>query len=138
MAHIACLLNQACAHSVDFHPPLYMNALPITEVEVLGIHFDRKLTWNQMTDQLATCSHQRLGAIYRVKIILVKVVLLLPLNLLWDQFVNIVELFLWVPLPLICTNWILFRGWQGDCVIISPWPLVVMQALLACCASCYI
>jgi len=54
----------------DLHPPLYMDALPITEVEVLkilGIYFDHKFTWNQMIDQLATLSWQKLGAIYRVK-----------------------------------------------------------------------
>ena len=55
---------------VDLHLLLYMNALSIAEVDaskVLGIHFDRKLTWNHMINQLATCSHHRLGAIYRAK-----------------------------------------------------------------------
>ena len=55
---------------VDLHLPLYMDALFIAEAEVLkvfSIHFDQKLIWNQMIDQLATHSRQRLGAIYIVK-----------------------------------------------------------------------
>jgi len=48
---------------VDLHPPLYMYALPIAEVDVLrilGIHFGRTLTWNHMIDQLTTRSRQQL------------------------------------------------------------------------------
>ena len=47
-----------------------MAILPIEEVDVLkilGIHFDRKLTWSYTIDQLTTCCHQRLGALFRVK-----------------------------------------------------------------------
>ena len=54
---------------VDLHPPLFMDALSIAEVDVLKIleiHFDHKLTWSYM-DQLATHSHQRLGAVYCVR-----------------------------------------------------------------------
>ena len=46
-----------------------MDALLIAEVDVLkilGIHFDRKFTWNYMIDQLATRSRQRLGVVCRV------------------------------------------------------------------------
>ena len=55
---------------VALHQPLYMDALLIAEVDVLkilGIYFDRKFTWNYMIDQLATCSRQRLDAVYRVR-----------------------------------------------------------------------
>jgi len=44
-----------------------MDTLLIAEVvalKILGIHFDRKFTWNYMIDQLATRSRQRLGAVY--------------------------------------------------------------------------
>ena len=58
---------------VDLHPPLFMDALSIVEVDVLkilGIHFDHKLTnatWSCMIDQLAARSYQILGAIFRVR-----------------------------------------------------------------------
>ena len=54
---------------VELHPPLFMGALSITEVEVLkilGVHYDCKLTWSHMIDQLSTRARQRLGAIFRV------------------------------------------------------------------------
>ena len=47
-----------------------MATLPIEEVDVLkilGIHFDRKLTWSYMIDQLTIHCRQRLGALFRVK-----------------------------------------------------------------------
>ena len=50
---------------VDLHPSLFMDTLCITEVDVLKIlviHFDRKLTWSCIIDQLAARSCQRLGA----------------------------------------------------------------------------
>ena len=55
---------------VNLHPPLFMDALSITEVDelkILGINFDHKLTWSYMIDQLATRFCQRLGAVYHVK-----------------------------------------------------------------------
>ena len=55
---------------VGFHPPVFMDTLSIAEVDVLkvlGIYFDRKLTWSYVIDQLATQSHQRLGAVYCVR-----------------------------------------------------------------------
>ena len=55
---------------VNLHPPLSMATLSIEEVDVLkilGIHFDHKLTWSYMIDQLTTHCRQRLGALFRVK-----------------------------------------------------------------------
>ena len=55
---------------VDLHPPLFMDALSIAEVDVLkilGIHFDCKLTWSYIIDHLAIRSCQWLGAVYHVK-----------------------------------------------------------------------
>jgi len=52
------------------HPPLFMDALCIAEVDVLkilGIYFDRKLTWRNMIDHLAARCRQRLGAIFRAR-----------------------------------------------------------------------
>ena len=46
---------------VNLHPPLSLATLPIEEVDVLkilGIHFDRKLTWSYMIDQLTTHCRQ--------------------------------------------------------------------------------
>ena len=40
-----CLLCVSLKKDVDLHPPLFMDTLSITEVDVLkilGIHFDRK------------------------------------------------------------------------------------------------
>ena len=57
---ILSLLSALCVSlkkDVDLHPTLFMAALSITEVDVLkilGIHFDCKLTWSYMIDQLAT------------------------------------------------------------------------------------
>ena len=53
----------------DSHPPLFMATLPIEEVDVLkilGVYFDRKLTWGHMIDQLTVRCRQRLGALFRV------------------------------------------------------------------------
>ena len=49
------------------HSPLFMDTLYIAEVDVLkilGIYFDRKLTWSSMIDQLAAHCHQRSGAVF--------------------------------------------------------------------------
>ena len=92
---------------VGFHPPVFMDTLSIAEVDVLkvlGIYFDCKLTWSYMIDQLATRSRQRLGAVYCVGNILVRVVLLSLLNLLLGRFVSMVTSFLWEHLPLICVS----------------------------------
>ena len=54
----------------DLHPPLFMATLPIEEVDVLkilGVYFDRKLTWGHMIDQLTVRCRQRLGALFRVR-----------------------------------------------------------------------
>ena len=48
---------------LDKHPPLFVDSLSIIEVDVLkilGIYFDRKLTWSSMTDLSAARSRQRL------------------------------------------------------------------------------
>ena len=65
--HVLCVLLKK---DVDLHPPLFIDALSIVEVDILkilGIHFDHKLTWSHMIDQLAIRSHQRLGAVHRAK-----------------------------------------------------------------------
>ena len=46
---------------VNLHPPLFMATLLIEEVDVLkilNIHFDHKLTWSYMIDQLTTGCRQ--------------------------------------------------------------------------------
>ena len=56
-------------HDTDCHPPLFMASLPIEEVEslkILQFHFDHKLTWSTMIDQLSTRCRQRMGILYRV------------------------------------------------------------------------
>ena len=56
-----CHLKMSIKKNVDLHSPLFMDALSIAEVDVLqilGIHFDHKLTWSYMIDQLATRSCQ--------------------------------------------------------------------------------
>ena len=65
--HSLCM---SLKRDVSLSPPLSMATLPIEEVDVLnilGIHFDRKLTWSYMIDQLATRCRQRLGALYCVR-----------------------------------------------------------------------
>jgi len=55
---------------LDKHPPLFVDSLSIAEVNVLrilGIYFDRKLTWSSMINQLAARSRQRLGAVFRAR-----------------------------------------------------------------------
>ena len=55
-AHCVSLKND-----VGLHQPVFMDTLSIVEVDVLkvlGIYFDRKLTWSYMIDQLATWSRQ--------------------------------------------------------------------------------
>jgi len=55
---------------LDKHPPLFVDSLSITEVDVLkilGIYFDCKLTWSSMIDQLAARSGLRLGAVFRAR-----------------------------------------------------------------------
>jgi len=49
----------------DLHPPLYMDVLSIAEVtmKILGIYFDRKLTWNHFIEQLTTRCCQHLGVV---------------------------------------------------------------------------
>ena len=52
---------------LDKHLPLFVDSLSIVEVDalkILGIYFDRKLTWSSMIDLLAACSLQRLGAVF--------------------------------------------------------------------------
>ena len=66
--HLLCV---SLKKDVDLHPPLFMDALSIVEVDVLkilGIYFDHKLTWSCMIDQLAACSRQRLGAIFHARL----------------------------------------------------------------------
>ena len=50
----------------NLHPPLFMATLFIAKVRI--IHFDRKLTWSYMIDQLAIRSCQQLGAVYCVRV----------------------------------------------------------------------
>ena len=73
---------------IDLHPPLFMTTLPIDEVDVLkilGIHFDCKLLWSHMIDQLATRCHQHLGALYRIRDYLGQSGIVTPL---FDQYVE--------------------------------------------------
>ena len=75
-------------------------------------------------------SRQRLSAVYRVKDYLGQG----GLTIAFKSFVRLVVSFLWVSLPLICTNWILFTGWQRDCLM-SPfhhWPLLCKLQNLRC------
>ena len=54
----------------DLHPHLFMATLPIEEVDalkILGVYFDRRLTWGHMIDQLTIRCRQRLGALFRVR-----------------------------------------------------------------------
>ena len=54
----------------DCHPPLFMSSLPIKEFEslkILGLYFDKKLTWNTMISQLSTHCRQRMAPLYCVR-----------------------------------------------------------------------
>ena len=65
-----CTLCVSLKRDVNLYPPLFMASFPIDKVDVLkilGIHFDHKLLWSYMIDQLATCCHQRLGALYCIR-----------------------------------------------------------------------
>ena len=89
---------------VNLHPPLFMDALSITEVDVLKIlriYFDRKLTWSYMIDHLAACSRQQLGAVYHIREYLGQS----GLTIAFKSFVRLIcVLFLWKLLPLIYTS----------------------------------
>ena len=65
MLYTLCL-----AQNINLHPSLFMATLSIDEVDVLKIleiHFDRKLLWSHIIDQLATRCRQRLGALYHIR-----------------------------------------------------------------------
>ena len=89
---------------VNLHPPLFMDALSITEVDVLkilGIYFDCKLTWSYMIDHLAARSYQRLDAVYRIREYLGQGGLTIAFKSFVRPICEYAMLFLWELLPLI-------------------------------------
>jgi len=119
---------------LDKHSPLFVDSLSIAEVDVLkilGIYFDRKLTWSSMNDQLAACSCQRLGAVFRARHHLGQSGFTIAFKSFVCPICEYSNVVLWEPQPPIYVNWILFRNRLRSCVVPSfhLWHLV---ATLVC------
>ena len=126
----------------DSHPPLFMATLLIEEVDVLkilGVYFDRKLTWGHMIDQLTVCCRQRLGALFRVREYLGQG----GLAVAYKSFVRPVCeygcVILWVLQLCTYINWMGCRRQLRDCVKyhFNPCHLVARPVPSVCCASCW-
>ena len=107
---------------LDKHPPLFVDSLSIIEVDVLkilGIYFDRKLTWSSMNDQLAACSCQRLGAVFRARHHLGQSGFTIAFKSFVCPICEYSNVVLWEPQPPIYVNWILFRNRLRSCVVPS-------------------
>ena len=104
----------------DLHPPLFMATLPIEEVDVLkilGVYFDRKLTWGHMIDQLTVRCRQRLGALFRVREYLGQSGLAVAYKSFVRPVCEYAVLFLWVLQLSTYISWMQCRRQLRDCQI---------------------